>query len=165
MAPDVEVVSNTLDLEEKRGPRVASSAGAQKGDGIKSPGQSLTLPTMPREGVWTLAGGREIAMRVVAEALDPKQITVGQAMTGDVLYCFENEPVSDVSEKMADWWVRCLPVVDRTKRLIGMVSLADLVLERRTAPRSADTGIPPRQSRARRPARQTRLRHRRAAAA
>jgi len=108
--------------------------------------------------------GREIAVRVVAECLDPKQISVGQAMTGDVPYCFETETASDVAQKMADWWVRCLPVVDRTKRLIGTVSLADLP-EPKTAPRSKDTAIPPRQSRARRPARQTRLHHKRAEAA
>jgi CBS domain-containing protein len=47
-------------------------------------------------------------------------------MTRDALYCFENEPVNAVAQKMADWWVRRLPVVNRDKRLVGMVSLADL---------------------------------------
>jgi CBS-domain-containing membrane protein len=47
-------------------------------------------------------------------------------MTQDALYCFENEPVNAVAQKMADWWVRRLPVVNRDKRLIGMVSLADV---------------------------------------
>lgn len=108
--------------------------------------------------------GREIAVRVVAEGLDPKQTTVGTAMSGDALYCFENEPASDVAQKMADWWVRCLPVVDRSKRPGGLVSLAQLQ-EPRTGLRSRKPSIPPRQSRARRPARQGRLHQKRPAAA
>ena len=47
-------------------------------------------------------------------------------MTADALYCFESEPVNTVAQKMADWWVRRLPVVNRDKRLIGVVSFADL---------------------------------------
>jgi len=47
-------------------------------------------------------------------------------MTCEALYCFENEPVSAVAQKMADWWVRRLPVVNNDKRLIGTVSLADV---------------------------------------
>jgi CBS domain-containing protein len=70
--------------------------------------------------------GRDIAMQVAAEGLDPGKTTVGQAMSSDVLYCFETESVEEVSEKMRGWWVRRLPVVSRDKRLIGIVSLGDL---------------------------------------
>ncbi|HEX3523493.1 MAG TPA: CBS domain-containing protein, partial [Stellaceae bacterium] len=66
------------------------------------------------------------AMQVAAEGLDPGKTTVGQAMSSDVLYCFESESVEEVSEKMRGWWVRRLPVVSRDKRLIGTVSLGDL---------------------------------------
>src|SRR5215471_14528043 len=57
---------------------------------------------------------------------DPDATVVRQAMTTDLLYCFENESTDDVARKMAEWWVRRLPVVNPEKRLIGMVSLADL---------------------------------------
>jgi CBS domain-containing protein len=69
---------------------------------------------------------RDIAMRVAAEGRDPEQVTVSQAMSSDVLYCFEDESVEDVSEKMGEWWVRRIPVVSTDKRLIGIVSLGDL---------------------------------------
>jgi CBS domain-containing protein len=69
---------------------------------------------------------RDITLQVVAEGRDPETVTVGQAMSSDVLYCFENESVEDVSEKMRHWWVRRLPVVSPDKRLIGIVSLGDL---------------------------------------
>jgi CBS domain-containing protein len=70
--------------------------------------------------------GRDIAVRVVAEGRDPEAITVRQAMSADLIYCFESESAEAVSRKMGDWWVRRLPVVSQDKRLIGMVSLADL---------------------------------------
>jgi len=70
--------------------------------------------------------GRDIGVRVVAEGCDPKEVTVGETMAPDPLYCFEDEPVQTVAEKMAQWWVRRLPVVNQDKRLIGVVSLADL---------------------------------------
>lgn len=83
--------------------------------------------------------GHDIAMQVAAEGLDPGQTTVGQAMSSDVLYCFESESVEEVSEKMRGWWVRRLPVVSCDKRLIGIVSLGDLTSAKgqpRTKPRS-----------------------------
>jgi CBS domain-containing protein len=69
---------------------------------------------------------RDIAMRVAAEGRDPQEVTVRQAMSSDVLYCFEDESVEDVSEKMGGWWVRRMPVVNRDKCLIGTVSLGAL---------------------------------------
>ena len=47
-------------------------------------------------------------------------------MTQEVLYCFEDEGVSEVARKMGDWQVRRLPVLNRDKRLVGIVSLGDL---------------------------------------
>jgi CBS domain-containing protein len=68
----------------------------------------------------------DIAMQVAAQGLDPGKTTVGEAMSSDVLYCFDGESVEEVSEKMRGWWVRRLPVVSCDKRLIGVVSLGDL---------------------------------------
>jgi CBS domain-containing protein len=69
---------------------------------------------------------RDIAIQIVAEGRDAETVTVRQAMSTDVLYCFEDESVEDVSEKMGDWWVRRLPVVTQDKRILGIVSLCEL---------------------------------------
>ena len=82
--------------------------------------------------------GHDIAVQVAAQGLDPTKATVGQAMSSDVLYCFESENIEEVSEKMRGWWVRRLPVVSGDKRLIGTVSLGDLTALKgrlRTKPR------------------------------
>jgi Mg/Co/Ni transporter MgtE len=47
-------------------------------------------------------------------------------MTDDVKYCFEDEEVEDVARNMADIQVRRLPVVNRDKRLVGIVAIADI---------------------------------------
>jgi CBS domain-containing protein len=84
------------------------------------------LPVSENNRLTGVITGRDIATRVAADGCDPKEVTVGSTMTQDALYCFENEPVTGVAQKMAAWWVRRLPVVNQDKRLIGMVSLADV---------------------------------------
>ena len=70
----------------------------------------------------------DITIRAVAEGRDPEKTTVRQAMSPDVLYCFEDEDVAEVSQKMGEWWVRRLSVVNQDKRLVGIVSLGDLAV-------------------------------------
>ncbi len=51
-------------------------------------------------------------------------------MTRDVRYCYEDHDVEDVAQNMAEQQLRRLPVLDRRKRLVGIVSLADLAMDR-----------------------------------
>jgi CBS domain-containing protein len=68
---------------------------------------------------------RDIAIRAVAEGMGP-DTKVREIMSQDVKYCFEDDDVADVARNMADIQVRRLPVVNRDKRLVGVVSLGDL---------------------------------------
>ncbi|HJT05466.1 MAG TPA: CBS domain-containing protein [Stellaceae bacterium] len=73
---------------------------------------------------------RDIAIRAVAAGKTP-QTPVQAGMTPEVRYVFEDEDIADASQKMAGWQVRRLPVLNRSKRLVGIVSLGDLALEAR----------------------------------
>jgi CBS domain-containing protein len=84
------------------------------------------LPVGEDDRLVGILTNRDIAIRIVAEAGDPETITVRQAMSTDVLYCFAEENVEEVLEKMDSWWVRRLPVVSQDKRLLGIVSLGEL---------------------------------------
>lgn len=126
MTPDVEVVNPDDTL------RTAAQVMAHL--------DVEALPVSENNHLTGVITGRDIAMRVAAEGCNPKEVTVGQAMTCDALYCFETEPVNTVSQKMAEWWVRRLPVVNRDKCLIGMVSLADLTAST-VAPKSKELGL------------------------
>jgi CBS domain-containing protein len=84
------------------------------------------LPVSEDDHLIGVITGRDIAVQVVAKNRAGHEITVREAMSPDVLYCFENEPINAVARKMSEWWVRRLPVVKQNKRLIGTVSLADM---------------------------------------
>jgi len=68
---------------------------------------------------------RDIAIRAVARDL-PCDTTVGEVMSKEVLYCFEDETIEHVAENMGEQQVRRLPVLNREKRLVGILSLGDL---------------------------------------
>jgi CBS domain-containing protein len=68
---------------------------------------------------------RDIAIRGVAEGKAP-DTPIQDVMTDDVKYCFEDEEIEHVASNMADIQVRRLPVVNRDKRLVGIVAIADL---------------------------------------
>ena len=68
---------------------------------------------------------RDIVTRAVALGRDGQSSRVREAMTDDVKYCFEDDSVDGVMQNMSDIQVRRLPVVNRDKRLVGIVSLAD----------------------------------------
>ena len=70
---------------------------------------------------------RDIALRAVARDLPP-DTPVRECMSQEVLYCFQDEDVEHVAENMGEQKVRRLPVLDREKRLVGIVSIGDLAL-------------------------------------
>ena len=47
-------------------------------------------------------------------------------MAKEILYCFDDEDVDEAYRNMADIKVRRLPVVNREKRLVGILALADI---------------------------------------
>lgn len=71
---------------------------------------------------------RDIVIRAVAEGRDART-PVREIMTKDIKYCFEDEDMDHVVQNMGDIQVRRLPVVNRDKRLVGVVSLADGALK------------------------------------
>jgi CBS domain-containing protein len=85
------------------------------------------LPVTNGERLVGMLTDRDIAVRAVAQGLGPNA-QVQDAMTDEVLYCFGDQDVDQVAENMSDIQVRRLPVVDRNKRLIGIISCGDLAL-------------------------------------
>jgi CBS domain-containing protein len=69
---------------------------------------------------------RDLTLRAIAEGKDPKTTTVQEAMTADVAYCFEDQEVEEAGRIMKENQIRRLPVLNRDKLLVGIVSLGDL---------------------------------------
>lgn len=70
---------------------------------------------------------RDIAIRAVAKGKGP-DTKVGDVMSTDVRYCFEDDDTDDVCSNLGDQQIRRIPVVSRDKRLVGILSLGDLAL-------------------------------------
>lgn len=83
------------------------------------------LPVGENDRLVGMLTDRDIAIRGVAEGKGP-DATVGEAMTRDVCWCYEDEPIETVLQRMGRERVRRMPVLSRGKRLVGIVSMADL---------------------------------------
>src|SRR5207249_9574201 len=86
------------------------------------------LPVTENDKLVGMITDRDIAIRGVAEGKGPDS-KVRDAMSPEVKYCFEDEDVAHVAENMAELQIRRLPVMNRSKRLVGIVSLSDLATE------------------------------------
>lgn len=72
---------------------------------------------------------RDIAVRAVAEGMDPKTTAVRDLASQKVVWCFEDEDVNQAARKMETEQVRRLMVLNRkNKQLVGVVSLGDLAV-------------------------------------
>jgi CBS domain-containing protein len=86
------------------------------------------LPVCDGDRLVGVITDRDITVRGVAQGYDPKTARVQEVMTPEVIYCFDDEDVKDVAKKMEEKQVRRLPVLNREKRLVGIVSLGDLAV-------------------------------------
>jgi len=92
------------------------------------------LPVGENDRLVGMITDRDIAIRGIAEGKGP-DAKVREVMTADVKYCFDDQDVEEVTSNMADIQVRRLPVLNRDKRLVGILSLAtSLRPRRRSAP-------------------------------
>ena len=85
-----------------------------------------SLPVAENDRLVGVVTDRDIVLRAVTEGGDIDRVSARQVMSSEVLYCFADEPVADVLKNMGDNQVRRLPVLNRDKRLVGIVSLGDL---------------------------------------
>ena len=86
------------------------------------------LPVCDGERLIGAVTDRDLAIRAVAEGRDANRTFVHEVMSRDVLYCFEEDNLEQAAIIMEEKQVRRLPVLNRQKRLVGIVSLGDLAL-------------------------------------
>jgi CBS domain-containing protein len=84
------------------------------------------LPVCEDDRLVGMITDRDIAVRAVADGLDPNQCTVRDAMSKEVCWCYEDDDVAKAAAIMEGHQVRRLPVFDRTNRATGIISLGDI---------------------------------------
>jgi len=112
MTPQVEVIAPNAGLAE----------GAKKMRDL----DVGAIPVCDGDRLRGMLTDRDIAIRAVAEGLDPEATHVSEVMTPEVVFGFEDQRVEEAAKLMEEKQIRRLPVLDREKRLVGIVSLADV---------------------------------------
>ena len=83
------------------------------------------LPVGENDRLVGMITDRDIAIRAIAEGKGP-DAKVRDAMSKDVCWCYEDENIEGVLRRLGDEQIRRMPVLNRDKRLVGIVSMADL---------------------------------------
>ena len=90
-----------------------------------------SLPVGENDRLVGFITDRDIVVRALARGLGA-DATVREVMSPDVKYCYADDDIDEVAANMAGLELRRLPVVDREKRLVGIVSLANFAHSRDT---------------------------------
>ena len=96
------------------------------------------LPVCDGERLVGMLTDRDITVRAVAAGRDPRMTHVRDIMTPDVVYGVEDQAVEDAARLMAQYQIRRLPVLNRSKQLVGMVALGDLAMHAGAQPVTAE---------------------------
>jgi CBS domain-containing protein len=87
------------------------------------------LPVAENDRMIGAISDRDIAIRAVADDKGP-DTAVREVMSEGICWAFEDESVEEAAKIMSERQVRRLPIVNRDKRLVGIVSLGDFAVQR-----------------------------------
>jgi CBS domain-containing protein len=119
---------------------VAPDETLQKAARVMAGMDAGALPVAENDRLVGIVTDRDIAVRGIAEGHGP-EAAVREIMSTEIKYCFEDQEVDEVARNMADIQVRRLPVVDRNKRLVGILSLGDIAVSGDGNAGAAPSGI------------------------
>jgi CBS domain-containing protein len=72
---------------------------------------------------------RDIVIRAVADRRDLEEVKVQDVMTPDIQFCMEDQPVEHAAKVMRDQQIRRLVVLNRNRKLVGIISLGDIAVD------------------------------------
>jgi CBS domain-containing protein len=129
-----EIMTRNVDLTSPN-TTVRDVARTMRADNIGA------LPVGENDRLVGMVTDRDIVVRAVAEERAPGNTSVREVMSERVYYCFEDDDVEQAARIMAEHQVRRLPVLNRNKRLVGVVALADLGRSGTDAVKKAIAGV------------------------
>jgi CBS domain-containing protein len=88
-----------------------------------------SLPVCQGDRLIGILTDRDIAVRAVANGQNPNTTRVRDAMTPEIIWCFDDQDLNEATQLMKENQIRRLPVLNRNKRLAGIMSLGDLATE------------------------------------
>lgn len=86
------------------------------------------LPVEENDRMIGAISDRDIAIRAIADGKDPST-KVRDVMSDGIVWAFEDDSVDNAAELMSEHQIRRLPIVNREKRLVGILALGDFAVE------------------------------------
>jgi CBS domain-containing protein len=86
------------------------------------------LPVGENDRLIGMITDHDIVCRAVADGKDPSKTRAREVMSNGITWCYEDQSLEDAIELMSGKQIHHLPVLNRSKRMIGMLSLSDLAL-------------------------------------
>ena len=101
------------------------------------------LPVGENDRLVGVITDRDITVRAVAAGKDPNSATVREAMSEGVRWIYEDADDQEAARLMSQHQIRRLPVINRDKRLVGMVAIGDFAVESAEVRQAAEalTGV------------------------
>jgi len=84
------------------------------------------LPVCAHGKLIGMVTDRDITIRLIADGKDPRTTMAEEIMTSNIEWCSDEDEIEEVAEKMEKGRIRRLPVVDRNKFLVGIISVGDI---------------------------------------
>lgn len=124
MAQTVQEIMNRSPVTERAGDTLLDAARHMRDADI-----GAVVVVDERSRVTGVVTDRDITVRGVAEGLDPRSAKLADVVTHDLVAVSPNDSLDTAAELMRTHSVRRLPVLDG-ERLVGVVSLGDLAIEK-----------------------------------
>lgn len=125
MTRNVEVVSSDASLKDAASKMKILDVGL--------------IPVCDGDRLQGMLSDRDITIRATADGRDPKTTKVNEVMSTDLAYCLEEQEVEEAVSLMEARQIRRVPILDQDKRLVGIVSLADIAVHVRDRDLSGET--------------------------
>ena len=88
-----------------------------------------SLPICDADRLTGIITDRDITVRGTASGCDPETTRVADIMTPEISFCFEDDTIDEAVNLMEEKQIRRVAVLNRAKRLVGIVSLGDLAIK------------------------------------
>ena len=98
-----------------------------------------SLPVCDSDRLVGMITDRDITVRATSLSLDPATTKVVDVMTPVIHYCYEDQAIEEAAALMKEKQIRRLPVLNRNRQLVGIVSLGDLAVQGRDDELSGET--------------------------
>ena len=86
------------------------------------------LPVGENDRMIGAISDRDIAIRAIAEGKE-STTRVRDVMSDGIVWAYESDSVEEAAKLMSEHQIRRLPVVDKDKRLVGIVALGDFAID------------------------------------